>query len=278
MKGCLITFEGIEAAGKTTQARLLVHRLQRGGVPVLLVREPGGTPLGERLRRLLKSARFPLAPEAEALLFLSARAQLAQQVIIPALERGQWVVCDRWADSTLAYQGYGRGLPLDALRAGNQMATAGLLPALTVLLDIPPEESVRRRYPSAHDRFETAGPDFLRRVREGYLALAREEPGRWLVVDATLPRQAVARTVWERVLPLLASPNPRARGEAPVGAAQSLRQAHPQRTVNTSGQEDRDEDSPTDRPHGEVECPPLSLGAERLRGRKAPGRPHYPHR
>lgn len=200
MRGCLIAFEGIEAAGKTTQARLLARRLQQEGIPTLLVREPGGTPLGERLRRLLKNARLSLTPEAEALLFMAARAQVAHQVVAPALAKGQWVVADRWAYSTLAYQGYGRGLPLETLRAGNQMAAGGLLhPHLAILLDLPPEEALRRRKPSPKDRFEAAGLDFLCRVREGYLALAREEPERWLVLDATLPRRDIARQVWERV-------------------------------------------------------------------------------
>ncbi|MFN3974062.1 MAG: dTMP kinase [Dehalococcoidia bacterium] len=209
MTGRLITFEGIEGAGKTTQARLLVRRLQRKGIPTLLIREPGGTPLGERLRRLLKDARLTLAPEAEALLFLASRAQVLHQVVAPALGRGQWVVADRWADSTLAYQGYGRGLPLEALRAGNRMAAGGLThPHLTVLLDIPPEEALRRRKPSPNDRFEAAGLDFLRRVREGYLALAREEPERWLVVDANLPRLDIARQVWVRVCHLAEKPFP----------------------------------------------------------------------
>ncbi|MCS7207691.1 MAG: dTMP kinase [Dehalococcoidia bacterium] len=208
MRGRLVTFEGIEGAGKTTQARLLVRRLRGVGIPSLLVREPGGTPLGERLRRLLKRASFPLSPEAEAFLFLSARAQLVCQVLAPALEQGQWVVCDRWADSTLAYQGYGRGIPLDILRAGNRLATAGLVPHITFLLDIPPQEGLRRRPPTTSDRFETAGEDFLRRVREGYLILAQEEPDRWCIVDATLPRREVARRVWERVRPLVGRPAP----------------------------------------------------------------------
>lgn len=203
MKGCLISFEGIEATGKTTQARLLARRLQRENIPTLLVREPGSTPLGERVRRIVKGVRFPLSPQAEALLFLAARAQLVSQVVAPALAQGLWVVCDRWADSTLAYQGYGRGLPLEALRVGNQMATGGICPVLTVLLDLTPQEALRRRKPSPLDRFEAAGMEFLRRVREGYFALVQEEPGRWLVVDATLPRRDIAQKVWERVLGLV---------------------------------------------------------------------------
>jgi dTMP kinase len=153
----------------------------------------------------VKDARHVLTPPAEAFLLLAARAQVAGGVVLPALARGQWVVCDRWADSTLAYQGYGRGLPLALLREANHLAAGALVrPSLAILLDLPPEEAVRRRPPSPHDPFETAGLGFLRRVREGYVALAGEEPERWLVVDATLPVPTIAALVWERVRRLLA--------------------------------------------------------------------------
>lgn len=197
-----IAFEGGEASGKTTQARLLRDRLRRRGYGVVLLREPGSTALGEGLRRWLKSGRVS-SPWAEALLFAAARAEMVALRARPALEAGRFVLCDRYADSTLAYQGYGRGLDLEALRRINRLATGGLAPHLTVLLDLPVEEWARRRRPSPEDRFDREGLEFHRRVRQGYLELARQEPRRWLVVDARLPARQIARLVWERVEGLL---------------------------------------------------------------------------
>ena len=209
-RGLFISLEGGDASGKSTHARGLRRRLTALGHPVLLVAEPGSTPLGRRLRRLLKSSQVAMSPETEALLFLAARAQLVKELLQPALAQGKVVVSDRYADSTLAYQGYGRGLDVDILRGLNRFATGGLGPLLTVLLDLPVEEAGRRRGPQLQDRFEAAGADggggaaFHGRVRRGFLALAQEEPARWLVVDASRPRREVAQAVWERVAPLLA--------------------------------------------------------------------------
>lgn len=181
----------------------------RLGYPVTLVAEPGSTPLGLRLRRILKSSGVALAPEAEALLFVASRAQLVRERLRPALQRGEVVISDRYADSTLAYQGHGRGQELGELRRLNHFATGGLVPHLTVLLDLPVEEALRRRRPHPGDRFEIGGAQgrgargFQRRVRRGFLALAREEPERWLVVDATRPRAEVSAAVWARVQLLL---------------------------------------------------------------------------
>ena len=201
--GLLITFEGGDGAGKSTQARRLRNRLARAGYPVRLVAEPGGTALGQRLRRLLKFSRQEITPQAELLLFLASRAQLTQEIILPALAQGAIVICDRYADSTAAYQGYGRGLDVERIHRLNAEATQGLRPRLTVLLDAPPEEALQRRAPEARDRMERDAETFHERVREGYRELARNEPDRWLVVDAALPRAEVARRVWERVASLL---------------------------------------------------------------------------
>lgn len=205
-----ITFEGGEATGKSTQVRQLSTMLRNAGRRVVSVAEPGGTELGSRLRRLVKYGRMPISPRAEALLFVAARAQLVEEVIAPALAAGDVVVSDRFGDSTLAYQGYGRGLDVDDLRGMNEAATGGLRPDLTVLLDLPVDVALMRRSPRTGDRFEAglakadaADVAFHLRVREGFRTLAEQEPERWLVVDATLPRRDVARLVQERVTPLL---------------------------------------------------------------------------
>ena len=205
--GLFITLEGGEGSGKSTQVRSLTRRLKRRNVPVTTVREPGGTPLGNRLRRLLKFSPVPLTPEAELLLFNASRAQLVTEVIGPALEKGEVVLCDRFTDSTLAYQGYGRGIPLKQVEAANRVATGGLKPDLTIFLDLPPEEGMRRRS-TARDRFERGFEhkdvmDFHRRVRQGYLDLAGRESERWLTLDARLSAPQVARLIWQRVEPLL---------------------------------------------------------------------------
>ena len=205
-KGLLITFEGGDGAGKSTQTRRLGNRLTRAGHSVRLVAEPGGTALGQRLRRLLKFSRHEISPQAELLLFLASRAQLTEEVILPALAQGGIVVCDRYADSTAAYQGYGRGLDLEEIHRLNAAATQGLRPQLTVLLDAPPQEAMQRRALEARDRMERDAAEFHARVRQGYREMARSEPDRWLVVDARLSKPEVARRIWERVAPLLPAP------------------------------------------------------------------------
>jgi dTMP kinase len=198
-RGRFITIEGPEGAGKTTQAARLEAHLLDDGIPVLRTREPGGTSLGERLRELLLAggtAAVPVDPLADALLFSAARRQLVQEVIRPAIEAGTTVVCTRYADSTLAYQGYGAGVPLDQLRSLERLATGGLRPDLTILLDLPPEIGLGRKAPDDQTRFELAFDlPFHRRVRDGFLALAAAEPDRFAVVDAG-PAEA---TVWEDV-------------------------------------------------------------------------------
>jgi dTMP kinase len=181
-----VTFEGGEGSGKSTQARLLKETLEQEGRSVLLLREPGGTSLGEEVRRLLLHRETPLSPQAELLLFLAARAQLVDNVIRPALERGDTVISDRFSDSTLSYQGYGRGLNLAEIRTLDMSATGGLTPDLTVLLDVPVEVG-RERNQANEDAFEQEDDAFHEVVRQGYLALAKEEPERWLVLDGRLP-------------------------------------------------------------------------------------------
>lgn len=197
-----ILFEGIEGSGKTTQARRLAGRLRRRGVPVVLVREPGSTVVGNATRRLLKH-RLDVhpAPLTEVFLFAAARAQLVSEVIRPALESGRTVICDRYGESTLAYQGYGRGIAPDLIRTINGIATNQLRPDLIVLLDLKAEAGLRRKGASVDaDRFEREDLDFHRRVRQGYLEMARQEPERWLVIDAALPPRQISDLVWNRVL------------------------------------------------------------------------------
>jgi dTMP kinase len=183
----LITFEGVEGAGKTTLAQHLADWLRAQGVSVRLTREPGGSPLGKHLRPLL--LHEPLDAWAELFLFLADRRQHTLQVILPALEQGAWVLCDRYADSTLVYQGYGRGLDIALIRRLNALATGDLTPDLTVLIDLPVEDALARA--NAPNRFEAETLAFHTRIREGYLQLARAEPRRFLVLDGLQPLEAL---------------------------------------------------------------------------------------
>ncbi len=199
-----ITFEGGEGSGKTVQAKALHRKLLQAAVLAILIYEPGGTPLGRRIGRWLKWGRAAdMSPLSELLLFNASRAQLVRDVIEPNLKNGTVVICDRYTDSTVAYQGYARGLDLEKVHRINNIATGGLCPDLTVLLDIPTEEGFARKKHRAQDRFEQEDIAFHRRVREGYLALAAAEPERWLVVNAGQPKAKVAHVVWERVSRLL---------------------------------------------------------------------------
>lgn len=202
--GRFVTLEGPEGAGKTVIARRLVVALEEHGASVLLTREPGGTHLGERLREvLLANDGSPISPRADALLFNAARAQLVGEVIGPALDAGQVVICARFADSTLAYQGYGAGVSLDDLRALADIATGGLVPDLTVLLDVPPEVGLRRKAEADRTRFEaTFDLDFHRRVRAGFLELAAAEPERFVVIDSARHIDAVFEDVLAAVVAL----------------------------------------------------------------------------
>ena len=186
MKGLFVTIEGPEGSGKTVVAKRLAAELASRGRTVRLTREPGGTRLGERVRELLLGrADLGIGPRTDALLFNAARAQLVAEVVRPALEAGEVVLCARFADSTLAYQGFGAGLPIEELRAIAQVATGGLEPDLTILLDVDPETGIRRKTADARNRFETFDLDFHRRVRDGFLALAAQGPDRWRVVDSS---------------------------------------------------------------------------------------------
>jgi dTMP kinase len=189
-----IVFEGGEGSGKSTAAAALAGVLQGRGDEVVLTREPGGTPAGELVRKLLHQ---PLTPWAETFAFLAARAELVAAVIRPALDRGAMVVCDRFSPSTFAYQGYGRGLDLGTLRTANAAATGGLEPALTIFLDIDPEVGLRRKLGEAEAiRTGLETLEFHRKVRAGYHALmAAAQPGSWVKIDATLPADEVAEAV-----------------------------------------------------------------------------------
>jgi dTMP kinase len=201
--GLFITFEGGEGCGKSTHSRLLLKKLERQDIPALLTHEPGGTALGDEVRKALKRRRgSPISPQAELFLVAASRAQLVAEVIRPALKLDKVVICDRFTHSTLVYQGYGRGLDLAIVGTVNKIATGNLKPDLTVFLDISPEQGLARKH-SLKDRFELEDLSFHRRVREGYLKTAAAEPDRWLVIDASLPKRKVAGIIWDRVRLLL---------------------------------------------------------------------------
>jgi dTMP kinase len=185
-RGFFLTLEGPEGSGKSTQARRLADRLGAAGYRCLVTREPGGTALGEQVRQILLHApELAPVPAADALLFNAARAQLAAEVIEPALERGEIVICDRFGDSTLAYQGFGNGQPLEPLKSLARFAVGDLVPDMTALFDLPVEEGLhRKRRDDEMTRFEShEDVAFHRRVRDGFLALAAAEPDRFLVID-----------------------------------------------------------------------------------------------
>lgn len=201
--GLFITFEGGEGCGKSTQARLLRNRLEQQNIPVVLTHEPGGTSLGTEIRKLLKRKRSSsIVPQAELFLFAASRVQLVAELIRPALEETEVVICDRFTDSTLVYQGYGRGLDLTTVETVNNMATGNLKPDLTILLDMSPEQGLARKQ-SLKDRFELEDLSFHHQVREGYLKMAAAEPDRWLLIDASLPEGKIAEIIWDRVNTLL---------------------------------------------------------------------------
>jgi dTMP kinase len=202
-----ITFEGVEGCGKTTQARLLAERLEAQGCRTLVTREPGGAAISEQIRAVLLDHRNDgMDSMAEALLYEAARAQFVAEIVRPALAAGRIVICDRFADSTLAYQGYGRGLDLDILRTLNRIATDGLTPDITFLLDIPVAQGLKRRERGGDwNRMDNAGRAFHERVYNGYHVLVRAEPQRWRIIDARGAVPDVARAVWSAVAPLVAS-------------------------------------------------------------------------
>lgn len=204
--GRFIVFEGGEGAGKSTQLRLLAQRLTAAGVPVVTTREPGGTPTAEAIRSvLLTPAADPMAARCEALLFAAARADHVERVIAPALAAGQVVLCDRFVDSSLAYQGYARSLAVEEVRALSTWATGGLVPDVTVLLDIAPTQGLARAQDG--NRMEAEAVQFHERVRLGLLDLAAAAPERYLVLAADDDADNLAEQVHRRVEPLLSSDN-----------------------------------------------------------------------
>lgn len=201
-KGLFITFEGPDGSGKTSQLKLAVTWLERHGVPLVITREPGGTLIGEEIRKLLHDTRrTEMAREAEILLYSASRAQHVAEIILPALQAGKVVLCDRFFDSTYAYQGYGRGLSMDALQLITKFATQNLSPDLTLYLDIAPEVGIQRRERGGEvlNRLDREALEFHQRVREGYLALIEANPERWRTIDASGTREEVHRTI-KRVL------------------------------------------------------------------------------
>ncbi|MFB9993633.1 dTMP kinase [Deinococcus oregonensis] len=201
-RGLFITFEGPEGAGKTTQIARLVERLQDTGIAHIVTREPGGTPLGTRVRQVvLLEPDLQVDPLPEFLLYSASRAQLVERVIRPALERGEVVVCDRYADSSLAYQGAGRGLDAGLLTQITHAATGGLQPDLTFLLDLDPAVGLARAATRGEpDRLERADLGFHQRVRAGFLALAQQEPKRFCVLDGTDSPDELERQIWNMVV------------------------------------------------------------------------------
>jgi len=205
-KGMFITFEGCEGSGKTTQIRRLAEDLEKIGVPFVCTKEPGGTPLANEIRQVLLKPREDTEefhPRTELLLYAAARAQHVNGVIRPAIEDGKIVLCDRFADSTLAYQGYGRGLELGMIRELNELATGGLEPDATVLFDLPVEEGLARaNRRGGMNRLDREDVEFHRRVREGFYRLMEESSCRYIVINAAMPVEDVQEAVRENLLPL----------------------------------------------------------------------------
>jgi len=200
--GSLITFEGIDGCGKSVQVQQLIQRLKSKSIEYILLREPGGTIIAEKIREvLLTKTEETMTPVAEFLLFSAARAQLTRQTIIPALENGKIVILDRFFDSSTAYQGYGRGIELDFIQKVNRMATSETAPDLTFLLDIDLDEMKKRRELSGKilDRMEDQDYEFFRRVREGYLELAHSNSERFRVIDGKKPIDEISQEIWREI-------------------------------------------------------------------------------
>ena len=205
--GRFITFEGPDGSGKTAQLDLLAEELIQAGYPILTTREPGGTPIGDQIRAtLLDLKNTAMVDRTEALLYQAARAQLVDEVIKPHLASGGVVLCDRYADSTLAYQGYGHQNTLDSLRGIITYATGGLEPDLTILMDLAPEVGLQRRVDAGGvNRLDAYDIDFHHRVREGYLEMARKQPERWVIIDADRPFKEVQTEIRSILLDRLGS-------------------------------------------------------------------------
>ena len=193
----LIVFEGVEGSGKTTQTQLLLERLQGISSPAITTREPGGTSSGELIRNLILE-REDLTPIAELYLFNAARSLLVEQLVMPTLKKGIHVIMDRFIYSTVAYQSYGREIPLQVVETVNEIASHHIQPDIVILLDMPPEKALNRR-PDPQDRFERQALDFHTKIREGYLKMAQTNPKNWIVLPADLPADQIASIIWERV-------------------------------------------------------------------------------
>ncbi len=202
MPGLFVTFEGVEGSGKSSRCRILIQALQAVGYEVVFTREPGGPDVSEKIRSLLLNPELDVPPLSELMLYFASRAANVERIILPALKAGGIVLCDRFSDATFAYQGWGRGLPVEEMRKVNTLATGGLAPDLTVLMDLDPEEGFRRMNLSGRklDRIEKEHLSFHRKVRVGYLALAEEEPERFLVVDGMLEEQKQDSVILKEVL------------------------------------------------------------------------------
>lgn len=194
-----IVFEGVEGCGKSYQSGVLHKRLIKESLPVILTYEPGGTRLGDRIRSILKNRHETgMTPLTELFLISAARAQHVNDVIIPALQSNKIVICDRFTGSTVAYQGYGRGLDLKTVQDINQVSATGTEPDLNILLDLPVEKGLSRKHSNGNDRFEAEDIAFHERVRKGYREIA-EQNSKWLVIDARLTREEISGIIWERV-------------------------------------------------------------------------------
>ena len=200
MSGLFISFEGIDGCGKSTQADLLRSYLESKGEQVELLREPGGTALSEQIREiLLNPNNDKMDPSTELILLSASRAQLTREIIIPALERGNVVICDRYADSTLAYQGYGRGINLEWLEKLNAFATAGLKPDITLLVDLPVDEALNRMQSKSFDRIEMEGIEFLNKVRSGYLELTDRFSKRYFMIDGMETIEEMSKKIINKI-------------------------------------------------------------------------------
>lgn len=195
-----ITFEGCEGCGKTYQTSMLYDHLVTLGIPVISTSDPGGTELGKELERLMKQkCHDSISGDVELFLFNVCRLHLVREVILPSLRKGKVVVCDRFIDSTRAYQGYGRGIEMTTIETLHNIANDGINPDFTILLDIPADVGLRRKNTRGRDRFEEEDISFHNRVRDGYLKMAAEEPDRWMVIDATMSRAAISRIIVDKV-------------------------------------------------------------------------------
>ncbi|MBC8214094.1 MAG: dTMP kinase [Candidatus Marinimicrobia bacterium] len=194
----LITFEGIDGSGKSTQIKLLCEKFDELGIQYVSVREPGGTQISEKIRDiLLDKENLELSSTAESLLFLSARSQLVSEIIRPALKENKFVICDRYTDSTLAYQGYGRGIDTKLLRMLNDYATTKLIPELTFIVDIDENTSSQRRKDFVEDRMEAGGMEFLSRITQGYRKIVSEEPERCFIIDGSADKPIIFNQIWK---------------------------------------------------------------------------------